>query len=314
MEKQPLRKNGYLYSKGTAAGFLRLRRLGQPRPLFSAQDRLKKILSRKYNVILSAMLKDFLSMAQAEGVAKKQLTTDAASSFDELMDFFDQMAHEGDQAKSAVESADLKVKLSGAVAKLRDKWVNYHEDELPDDNLEHEMADILQACQENYLQDMMSDASPEFQNKLASFSLDKRELYNSIMQDIRQEYLDNCEARIAGEEDLIKRDFLQKIDDYITGASETLNIKSEVDALFERSKSMSQFFARDQLSRLNRATAMATYKTAEVVKVKWLTCGDVRVRESHKALNGKIFNINELPPEVDDYNCRCALVPYEYAN
>jgi SPP1 gp7 family putative phage head morphogenesis protein len=48
--------------------------------------------------------------------------------------------------------------------------------------------------------------------------------------------------------------------------------------------------------------------------VKWVTVGDVRVRKSHKELNGKIFDVNNLPQEVDDYNCRCGLVPVEWAD
>ena len=43
--------------------------------------------------------------------------------------------------------------------------------------------------------------------------------------------------------------------------------------------------------------------------VKWITSHDVRIRQSHKELDGKIFNIDSLPDERDDYNCRCARFP-----
>lgn len=74
---------------------------------------------------------------------------------------------------------------------------------------------------------------------------------------------------------------------------------------------MARFFARDQLSRLNKATTIATFINAGVTRVKWVTAHDARVRQSHKTLDGKIFNIDSLPNELDDYNCRCALVPVD---
>jgi SPP1 gp7 family putative phage head morphogenesis protein len=71
--------------------------------------------------------------------------------------------------------------------------------------------------------------------------------------------------------------------------------------------------ARDQMQRFNKACTLSTFRSAGVTKVKWVTVGDIRVRKSHKALNGQIFDVNNLPKEVDDYNCRCGLVPVEWA-
>lgn len=78
------------------------------------------------------------------------------------------------------------------------------------------------------------------------------------------------------------------------------------------SQHMGQFFARDQMQRFNKATTLAQFAAAGVTKVRWCTCHDGRVRETHKALDGQTFSINNLPPEIDDYNCRCGLIPAEY--
>jgi SPP1 gp7 family putative phage head morphogenesis protein len=63
------------------------------------------------------------------------------------------------------------------------------------------------------------------------------------------------------------------------------------------------------MQRFNKACTLATFQGAGVTRVKWVTSHDGRVRATHKALDGKIFPVGELPPEVDDYNCRCGLVP-----
>jgi SPP1 gp7 family putative phage head morphogenesis protein len=68
------------------------------------------------------------------------------------------------------------------------------------------------------------------------------------------------------------------------------------------------------MQRFNKACTIATFKSAAVTKVKWVTCNDIRVRKTHKALNGQVFDVNNLPKEVDDYNCRCGLVPVEWAD
>jgi len=78
---------------------------------------------------------------------------------------------------------------------------------------------------------------------------------------------------------------------------------------YESSNHLSRFFARDQMQRFNKACTLATFQGAGVTRVKWVTSHDGRVRATHKALDSKIFPVGELPPEVDDYNCRCGLVP-----
>ena len=113
---------------------------------------------------------------------------------------------------------------------------------------------------------------------------------------------------------LIKRRILQKIIDYATGVTEELDLDGLVKEAYTSTDHLARLFARDQMQRFNKACTLSTFRSAGVTKVKWVTVGDVRVRKSHKALNGQIFDVNNLPQEVDDYNCRCGLVPVEWAD
>jgi SPP1 gp7 family putative phage head morphogenesis protein len=148
---------------------------------------------------------------------------------------------------------------------------------------------------------------------LQSFAIDKQKFFNDNMDAIRKLYLDNSIQRIRYEEEDIKRRILQKIIDYATGKSDELNLTDLVKEAYTSTDHLSRLFARDQMQRFNKACTLSTFRSAGVTKVKWVTVGDVRVRKSHKALNGQVFDINNLPREVDDYNCRCGLVPVEWS-
>lgn len=310
--RYPLKRNGYIYSKGTAEGFLRMKRQGFPRPLFSIENKLQKTLLKTYGKLLKQLMADFKGAAKAAGIAPDNLTTDSPEddSFKSLMDFFDAMAEIEKSSIEAMENAELKAKLESVSQSLKNKWYRDADEEGINDDLDHEMADIFQECQTDFLKKLMSDADLTTSNIISTFSIDKQQLYNDNMREIRRLYLDNARVRIIGEQDILKKMFLQALDDYITGRTSTLNIKTATDGLLARSKNMSQFFARDQMARLNKATTLATFKAAGITKFKWITCHDVRVRASHKKLDGQIFDIDSPPPELSDYNCRCGIVPY----
>jgi SPP1 gp7 family putative phage head morphogenesis protein len=134
------------------------------------------------------------------------------------------------------------------------------------------------------------------------------------MDAVRKLYLDNSIERIMGEESLIKKRIIARIVNYAQGKTPDLDLHDLVKEGYESSDHLARLFARDQMQRFNKACTLSTFRSAGVTKVKWVTANDGRVRESHKALNGKIFDVDNLPTEVDDYNCRCGLVPVEWAD
>lgn len=144
--------------------------------------------------------------------------------------------------------------------------------------------------------------------------MDKDKIFESQMEALRKLYIDNSIERISGEQDTMKRLFLQHLVDYATGKTAELDIQNLMRTIVKNGDGMARMFARDQMARFNKAVTLSQFRSAGVTKVKWVTSHDVRVRESHKQLDGKIFDVNHLPKELDDYNCRCGLVPVEYSD
>lgn len=306
------RRNGYIYSPGTAQGFLRMQRQGIPRPVFSIENRLKTLLERKYRRMVRLLISDFKAAAEQSGITSAQLTQDAEpDALKSLKEFLSVMGVEEQKAKELLEGSNFKTLLNITALNLAEKWKS---GTLEDSALREELGKILKANQDDYSERLKKDASKQMRDVLEHFSIDKQKLYETSLEDIRRLYLDNALERVFAEEEFLKHHFLEMIDNYVSGKSDKLEISNVISDLYKSTSRMAQFFARDQLARLNKATTLATYNNAGVTKVKWVTTHDVRVRPSHKALDGKIFNVNDLPKEIDDYNCRCGLIPVEWQN
>lgn len=306
----PVRRNGYLYSKGTKAGFLRMQRQGIPRPLFRIEDKLTKILASRYKALTRKLLKELRAQCQ-----QSNITLDAApedDTLESLLKFFDEMKKEFEKQKEENEKTIGRVNLNAVANTLEHQWLEEDEPE-ESEYFVKKLEDVLQEEQADYLKRLLSDADGRTAQILQSFAIDKQQFFNDNMDAVRKLYIDNSIKRIKGEEMLIKRRILQKIVDYATNKSDTLELTDLVKEGYTDSDHLARLFARDQMQRFNKACTLSTFRSAGVTKVKWVTCGDVRVRESHKELNGKIFDVDNLPVEVDDYNCRCGLVPVEWA-
>ena len=301
----PFKINGYIYSPGTKKGFDRMQRLGIPRPLFRIEDKLARLLKREYKKLARKLLQDIKNAAEDVHVTvdHSPLTLDA--DIDDLSAFFEKQQKED-------EIARRRINLASAANTLEHEWFD-NEIEIDDDgSIEKGIDSALKAEQEDYLKRLFSDGSPFFQSRLASFSIDKRKLFEDNMYGIRALYIRNSLARIAGEQNFIKRAIHKRIMDYITGESDTLDLNSLTRVAYEAGDNMARMFARDQMQRFNKAVTITTYESAGATKVKWVTSHDARVRNTHRALDGKIFDIHDLPDEVDDYNCRCGLIPVEW--
>jgi len=84
-------------------------------------------------------------------------------------------------------------------------------------------------------------------------------------------------------------------------------------------KNKADFLARQESSLYASGYRRERYLAADVTRYKWKTAGDVRVRDDHKVLNGKIFSFGQ-PPITDrstgaknepgeDFRCRCIANP-----
>lgn len=306
----PVKVNGYLYSPGTKAGFLRMKRQGIPRPLFSIQDKLAAILRSRYRTLTRKLLRDLRAQCRASNI-----TLDAApedDSLDSLLKFFDEMKKEMDKQQEENEKTIGRINLNTVANTLEHQWLEEDQEEEPAYFVK-KMDDVLKTEQKDYLKRLLGDADGKTAQILQNFAIDKKQFFEENMAAVRKLYLDNSIQRIQYEEMDIKRRILQKIIDYATGKTDTLEISELAKETYTTTDSLARLFARDQMQRFNKACTLSTFRSAGVTKVKWVTVGDVRVRKSHKALNGQIFDVNNLPKEVDDYNCRCGLVPVEWA-
>lgn len=309
--RYPFRSNGFIYSKTTRAGFLRMQRQGIPRPLFSIEDKLATILKSRYRTLARKLLRDLRAQCRASNI-----TLDAApedDTLDSLLKFFDEMKKDFEKQKEENEKTIGRINLNTVANTLEHQWLEEDEPE-ESEYFVKKIDDTFKAEQGDYLKRLFADADGKTAQVLQSFAIDKQQLFNDNMAAIRKLYLDNSIARIKGEEMLIKRRILQKIIDYATGKTADLDLDGLVKEAYTDTDHLARLFARDQMQRFNKACTLSTFRSAGVTKVKWVTVGDVRVRKSHKALNGQIFDVNNLPREVDDYNCRCGLVPVEWAD
>ena len=304
----PFMQNGYMYSKGTKAGFLRMQRQGIPRPLFSIENRLTQMLKLKYRALIRQLLKDIKAQC-----SQNNITLDAAPEADDvdaLLKFFNMMEKE---LREENEKVIARINLNTVANTLEHEWFEGSEEPEPEAFV-RKVDEVFKKEQADYLKRLFMDADGKTTTLLRSFSIDKQKFFDDNMDAVRKLYLDNSIDRIRGEESLLKRRILRQIIDYAEGRTETLELADLVREGYEGSDKLARLFARDQMQRFNKACTLSTFRSAGVTKVKWVTCGDVRVRASHKALNGQIFDVNNLPAEVDDYNCRCGLVPVEWAD
>lgn len=307
--KYPFKLSGYVYSKGTRAGFLRMKRMGIPRPLFRIEDKLAKVVRGLYRELVRKMLQDIKRAA-----ADVNVTLDNApeENLEELISFFDEKKQEqADVTKTFTDRANM----GAAENTLQHLWFDVLKDDINirrNQRTENKLVRLLTEEQDDYLIRLFDDAGTKMQSILQSFSIDKQQLFNENMEGLKKLYLDNSIQRLTWEENDIKRRVLKRIHDYVTGQSDTLKFDDLTKYAFNTGDHLSRLFARDQMQRFNKAMTLVTYINAGVTKVKWITAHDARVRKSHKELDGQVFNINELPKEVDDYNCRCGLIPVEW--
>lgn len=288
-----------------------MRRLGIPGPSIKNENRLTKLLNYHYSKIMERILHKFRDSAIFSGLKfdGNFVTRDAGEddTLKKLMDFFDEM---GREAQEANQAAQIRSAVQNAAFMLQEET----EENFMDQAIIDKVDQVLEDNQLDFIGKLMDDAGDEIPAIYRSFSIDKRRLYEDNIQALRRLYLDNSVQRMAWEEDGLKRRFLEKLNDYIEGRDEMLNIEDVVRDLQSDCARMARFFARDQMARFNKATTLMTFENAGVRKVKWITCHDSRVRKTHAELDGKIFDIENLPPEKDDYNCRCGLIPVEYTD
>ena len=99
---------------------------------------------------------------------------------------------------------------------------------------------------------------------------------------------------------------------YTSGKTTTRMLK-EIQRAYKVGLKHARLIARDQTAKLNGQIQRHQQIDAGITEYIWCTSGDERVRDSHKALDGKKFSWDNPPLNSDgrachpgeDYQCRC---------
>lgn len=312
----PIKINGYIYSPKTRQGFLRMRRMGIPRPLFSIENELAKTLGSRYKKLATQLLKDLKEKIRRNGITiDSALVADGREeeNLESLMKFFDEM---GEKMRKEQEETASRANMESVANSLEHEWFEEDQEELArlDEQFTGDIERIFKKEQKNYLERLLDDADGKTKRILQSFTIDKKKFFDDNMDEVRRLYVQNSLERIDWEQEDIKRAILKRITDYAMNRTDELKLDDLTKDAFNRGEHLARLFARDQMARFNKACTLATFRSAGVTKVQWLTANDGRVRKTHRMLNKRIFDVDNLPEEINDYNCRCGLVPVEWAD
>lgn len=96
----------------------------------------------------------------------------------------------------------------------------------------------------------------------------------------------------------------------------TAELRQVIEDRLEVSRSKADLLARDQVLTLNSQISHSRMQAAGIEQAFWTTANDARVRDSHEAMDGQLFDIDD-PPEVDGEHvlpgepvqCRCVSAP-----
>lgn len=104
----------------------------------------------------------------------------------------------------------------------------------------------------------------------------------------------------------------QMLEDGIRSGKPTRAIIKELEKTFDYGKNRARLIARDQIGKHNGLLNELRQKNVGVEQYEWSTAGDERVRATHKARDGKIFNWDD--PPIDGHpgqsvQCRCTALP-----
>lgn len=154
----------------------------------------------------------------------------------------------------------------------------------------------------------------------------KKAIKATLGIDIREDYylgdfyIEQLQKWVMENVDLISTipdDTLEKMKDivydgYVNGRTTTKMVR-DIQRVYNISKRHAVLIARDQTAKLNGQIQRYQQMDAGIEEYIWCTTGDERVRDSHRALNGKKFRWDTPPTNSDgrachpgeDYQCRC---------
>ena len=110
----------------------------------------------------------------------------------------------------------------------------------------------------------------------------------------------------------IRQALTARITGSVNHAGLAKDLIAEIQAITEKEKRRAELIARDQLGKLHGQINRRKQESLGIDEYEWETSHDERVRDSHRALQGKAFSWSKPPPEGHPgypIRCRCIALP-----
>lgn len=99
----------------------------------------------------------------------------------------------------------------------------------------------------------------------------------------------------------------------VTTGTRYNSIVNDITSMLKVTEDRAKLIARDQTSKLTSSINEAKQTALGITKYVWSTANDERVRDSHSANEGKVFEWDNPPATGhpgEEINCRCVALPY----
>jgi SPP1 gp7 family putative phage head morphogenesis protein len=136
---------------------------------------------------------------------------------------------------------------------------------------------------------------------------------------IAKEFINNMQLFIKDftENEIVK--LRKKVEANVFEGIRAETLRDDIKKEFEVSKNKANFLAKQEISLLTSKYKETKYRELGIIKYRWSTSRDGRVREDHRELNNKVFSFNNPPIENKEkgsranpgeaFGCRCVAIP-----
>jgi SPP1 gp7 family putative phage head morphogenesis protein len=281
--------------KTVKTAFSKMKKRGIITPPISLTDMTTKSVKEIYHLNLDRLEQELLKHLEVYNVEHDKSVI-VKDSIEGLINYLERLGTDSPFVKKILGNVEI---LLNAGTDL------YHYDKL-----KKRMYNQFGKASNHFFKDLFEDADENLVSNLFKYKLNKNDVFEKRIDDIKELYIDNAINRIAGEQNDLKKRFLQRLTNWVTGESQTIDVKDVITEMKKTAVSEARFFARDQFCKFNKALLIASFKAAGVKRVKLTTCKDRAVRPEHRSWEGLIFGIDNIPNAWwNDYNCRCGAIP-----
>lgn len=167
--------------------------------------------------------------------------------------------------------------------------------------------------------ELFDDLAQQYEKSVKSIGVQPN-LSDTTLDTLKTEYRDNLKLYIKDwTKEAINRLRGKVQEDVLGRGLRAEDIVDTIKSEYGVSQKKAEFLARQESSLVMSKYREESFEQVGVVRYKWSTANDSRVRPDHRALDGKVFTWRN-PPVVDrstgrhgnpgeDFGCRCVAIP-----